>query len=350
MNVYRRFKQSASRFVKSALSEAAASSGIYRIAANKYGGVGVILTLHRVATPGAPILYPGYLIHADVLDWILGATRRMGWEIIDLDQMTRRLEQNDYPGRFACFTIDDGYLDNLQVALPVFRKHRAPFAVYLCTGLLDRSVFYWWGGLDQLVRTNVHVEYLPPGASTPRVLPARTWEEKRRTYDTLDRLCHEAGPGPAQELFTRYGIDARAVLDRDAMTIDQAKDLAADPLVTIGAHCITHERLSHMADADSSREIRDGKQTLERWLGVDVRHLAYPFGGPSACGQREATFAAEAGYRTAVTTRRGNIFPEHHCHLHLLPRRTVPTSRTAFRNTMSGVESFFRREPVFRTA
>lgn len=349
LSILRNVKRAAAPAVKGVMSDVASLSGLYRLASRKYGGAGVIFTLHRVAEDGYPILYPGYMVHAGVLDSALRATRRAGWEIIGLDEMAGRLERGDSGGRFACFTIDDGYLDNLRVALPVFRAHRAPFAVYVCTGLLDRSVFYWWGGLDELVRANERIEYTRPGESSTRVLPARTWEEKQRAYDTLDELCHTSGPDVARDLFGRYGIDDRAAIDRDALTVAQARELAADPLVTIGAHTMTHPRLSHLSDADARRELHEGKRLLEESLGVEVRHLAYPFGGPDACGLREVEFAREAGYRTAVTTRVGNIFPDHRHHLHCLPRRAAPTNRIALRNALSGAETRLRRQPAFQT-
>jgi peptidoglycan/xylan/chitin deacetylase (PgdA/CDA1 family) len=263
--------------------------------------------------------------------------------------MIARLDRGKTLRRFACFTIDDGYLDNLRIALPVFRAHQAPFAVYICTGLLDRSVFYWWGGLEELIRANEQIEFTHPSESSVQLLPARTWEEKRRAFDTLDAMCHKFGPEPAHELFTRYGIDARAALDRDALSVAQAKELAADPLVTIGAHSVTHPRLSHQSLDDARRELHEGKNSLESSLGIEIKHLAYPFGGPGACGQREVDLAAETGYRSAVTMRAGNIFPGHREHLYCLPRRSIPLNRVSLRNALSGVESAIRRQPLFRT-
>jgi peptidoglycan/xylan/chitin deacetylase (PgdA/CDA1 family) len=347
--IFRKLKRAASPVAKGVLSDVASLSGLYRLTARKYGGVGTIFTLHRVAKSGYPILYPGYMIHADALDAALRATRRAGWDIVGLDEMADRLERGDSVRRFACFTLDDGYLDNLRVALPVFRAHRAPFAVYICTGLLDRTVFYWWGGLEELVRANERIEFTPPGGSAARVLTARTWEEKLRAYDSLDELCHKTGPGVARDLFARYGIDEKAALDRDALTPAQARELAADPLVTIGAHTMTHPRLIQLSDDDAYRELHQGKRLLEETLGVEVRHLAYPFGGPDACGKREVEFARQAGYRTAVTTRWGNVFPAHRDYLHCLPRRGAPANRIELRNMLSGAETRLRRQPIFRT-
>jgi peptidoglycan/xylan/chitin deacetylase (PgdA/CDA1 family) len=51
-----------------------------------------------------------------------------------------------------------------------------------------------------------------------------------------------------------------------------------------------------------------------------VIHNAYPFGHAGACGTREAVISQSVGFRTAVTTRSGMIFPQHRDHLHALPR------------------------------
>jgi peptidoglycan/xylan/chitin deacetylase (PgdA/CDA1 family) len=346
----RRMRSKTAAVVRRGLSDSAFYSGLYRLAGRTYGGAGLIITLHRVAEPGQPNLYPGYRIDSNTLDSALQAVRRFGWEAVTLDEMARRLEQGEAKRRFVCFTFDDGYLDNLRVALPVFRKHQIPFSVNVTTGIIERSIFYWWGGLEDLVLRRESIEFQRPDASASETLVARTPAEKQRAYDILDGCCHRFGPGVARDLFARYGIDADGILERDAMTVPQLRELAADPLVTIGAHCITHERLARMEDGDSCFEIHESKRLLEQWLGREVRHLAYPFGKADACGPREFEFARRAGYRTAVTTRPGNIFPEHRDFLMCLPRRDVPQERISARNALFGVETYLRRQPRFQTA
>jgi peptidoglycan/xylan/chitin deacetylase (PgdA/CDA1 family) len=65
------------------------------------------------------------------------------------------------------------------------------------------------------------------------------------------------------------------------------------------------------------------RHALEDTIGRDVVHFAYPFGHANACGPREARIAHAAGFRTAVTTRRGTLFPAHLDHLHALPREPL---------------------------
>ena len=49
-------------------------------------------------------------------------------------------------------------------------------------------------------------------------------------------------------------------------------------------------------------------------------HLAYPYGDKPAAGPREFALAHASGYKTAVTTRPGMVFPESAGHMTALPR------------------------------
>lgn len=335
-------------------------SGLYRIVGSFYGGRGVIFSMHRVAEPGRPTLYPGHVIHADVLDDTLGTVRRLGWEIVSIDEVYRHLAADANPSRagnnglrrFACFTSDDGYADTLTLALPVFRKHGSPLCVYITTGQVDRSIFYWVGPNEELVFKSDQIDLPAIGDSGPRTLWARSFEEKLIAYHTLNGLCHRLGDTffpILREIYRRQGIDAQRNLDRDALTLAQARELASDRLVTIGSHCMTHERLSRMTEGEARREMEEGRRTLENWLSVDVRHLAYPFGRSDACGPREFALAKQAEFKTAVTTRQGNVFPGHRNHLECLPRRSIPLSRLKLRNILFGVETILHNDQKFQT-
>ena len=62
------------------------------------------------------------------------------------------------------------------------------------------------------------------------------------------------------------------------------------------------------------------RERIEGALQRPVIHLAYPYGDKIAAGAREFALAQAAGFKTAVTTRPGMIFPENAKHLTALPR------------------------------
>ena len=108
------------------------------------------------------------------------------------------------------------------------------------------------------------------------------------------------------------------------MDWQELAELAADPLVTIGAHTVNHVMLKKVPDDAAVRaEMEMSRAVLEAALGVRPEHLAYPVGDPTSAGPREFRIAPELGFKTAVTTRPGVLFKAHRDHLTALPRISV---------------------------
>jgi peptidoglycan/xylan/chitin deacetylase (PgdA/CDA1 family) len=71
---------------------------------------------------------------------------------------------------------------------------------------------------------------------------------------------------------------------------------------TCASHTMTHPHLAAINPAERSIELRESRALLEQQLGRPVYDLAYPFGSFDADVR---ALAAEAGYRTACTTKIG---------------------------------------------
>ena len=107
------------------------------------------------------------------------------------------------------------------------------------------------------------------------------------------------------------------------MSWEDLSRLAADPLVTIGAHTVNHVMLAKTPERQARAEMAMSRSVIEASLGVRPDHLSYPVGDPTSAGPREFRLAAELGFKTAVTTRPGVLFPEHGGHLMALPRLSL---------------------------
>ena len=121
-------------------------------------------------------------------------------------------------------------------------------------------------------------------------------------------------------LCVTHGIDENAICGDLCMSWEELKPFAEDPLVTIGAHTIGHCNLAKQAEAIASHEMAVGRARIEAELQRPVLHLAYPYGDRLAAGPREFVLARAAGFKSAVTTRPGMIFPASAGHLTALPR------------------------------
>lgn len=141
--------------------------------------------------------------------------------------------------------------------------------------------------------------------------------------------------------FHRYGITLGDLLDRDALTLAELQHFARHPLVSIGGHGHTHRPLGNLSEREAAEELRDNRHFLEDALQCDIGHFSYPHGDAAACGRREATLVRQLGYRSAVSTRKGNLFLDTASIL-LLPRSGVNARRERLANFQVQVSGLYR--------
>lgn len=305
--------------------EALYFSGAHRLMQPFCAGVGSILMLHHVRPAREDAFQPNRLLEVTpaFLEQTVAWLRRHEIDIVSLDEMVRRLAERDFRRRFVCITLDDGYRDNKVWAYPIFKRHAAPFCIYVPTSFPDRTGKLWWLALELVIAKSDAVAVRIDGKEHRFACP--TARQKDEAYQQIYwRLRARADESEilaiVDDLAARYGVDMRPVADELCMTWEEICAFAADPLVTIGAHTVNHVMLAKASDTAARAELATGRAALEARLGRPVRHLAYPYGGRDLAGSREFELAAELGYRTAVTTRPGVLHPEHAGQLTALPR------------------------------
>jgi peptidoglycan/xylan/chitin deacetylase (PgdA/CDA1 family) len=305
--------------------EALYFSGLHHVMRPLVGGVGVILTLHHVRPRRRAQFQPNRLLEITprYLDAVLTQLRRWKFDIISLDEMYERLTTKRFDRRFVCFTLDDAYADNLEFAYPIFKKHDAPFALFVPTSFPDRRGELWWVAIEAVIAKNDAIGLLMHGRE--QRLECHSVREKRELFDALygwlrDRDSDDEIRQIVRDLAARYHVDIAQICQQQCLTWDQIGELAKDPLVTIGAHTVNHPILSKIPTAKVTAELKMSRAVIEGAIGKAPAHFAYPFGQRYSAGVREFRIARDLGFKTALTTRPGVIFPEHINQLWSLPR------------------------------
>jgi peptidoglycan/xylan/chitin deacetylase (PgdA/CDA1 family) len=288
-------------------------------------GVGAILTLHHVRPPRPGRFQPNRLLEVTprFLARVVKSLRRSGLDLISLDEMHRRIVARDFSRRFVCLTFDDGYRDTLQWAYPILKNAAVPFAVYVPTSFPDRLGELWWLVLEAVIARNDRIGLVIDGRDCK--FDCGTVAEKRSLYDQLywwlrRRPTETEMRTVVRNLAAFYQVDIAAFCEELCMSWPELAQLASDPLVTIGAHTVNHPMLAKLSQQTVRSEMELSRSVIEAALAVRPEHLSYPIGDPTSAGPREFEIAAELGFKTAVTTRPGVIFPEHAGHLTALPR------------------------------
>jgi peptidoglycan/xylan/chitin deacetylase (PgdA/CDA1 family) len=290
-----------------------------------FGGLGAIFMLHHVRPRRDAAFQPNHHLEVtpEFLRAMLSHLCSTGIEIVTIDEVHRRLSERDISRRFACFTFDDGYRDNRDFALPVMREFEAPFTVYVASDFAEGIGRLWWVALEMVIAKarSIEVEIAEVATEIDTSNPSAKQAAFNRLHDWLRGLPGELDVRrEITALCARHGIDEAAICRELCMSWEELKPFAGDPLVTIGAHSITHCNLAGQTEEIARHEMTVGRARIEGVLQRKVAHLAFPYGDKAAAGAREFALAREAGFKTAVTTRPGMIFPENDERLTALPR------------------------------
>ena len=259
-----------------------------------------IMVFHRVR----PVPDPFLSGDPDVKQFaaIMGLVRDR-FSPLSLAEGLRGLEQGTLPQRAVCVTFDDGYADNLTVALPVLKQLGIPVTVFIASGYLDGRLM-WNDRLAEAIRRlpgdKVDLNEYRFGVHAlgePR-------ERAKLLRDLLGLLKYcppEFRDVIADDLAARYAPHLRSPM----LTRAQVRELRAQG-AEIGGHTVTHPILARTAERDAYREIAENKEDLEGLLGERLRFFAYPNGKPMLdFGPRHAQMAKEIGYQAAVSTGQG---------------------------------------------
>ena len=311
--------------VKTAMMKATMSglydTGAHRLLAPYTRGSGVIFTLHHVRPPQAKAFAPNRILEVapEFLDAVLDQVEEEGLDVVSLDEAARRLKEGR---RFVCFTFDDGYRDNLAYAYPLFKRRSLPLTVYVPTDYPSERGELWWLALEEVVARADEIELCRNGELWR--LPTATVQEKERSFDQIYWWLRSVDE-PTQRrvvrtLSDRYEIDTAALCRNLAMTWDDIRGLAADPLVTIGAHTKGHYAMAKLCAEKAVDEMKGSADVLVRELGARPAHFSFPYGDEESARARDFALAKELGFKTTVTTRKGVLFPAHKRYLTALPR------------------------------
>jgi len=334
-------------------------SGLATVCAPFTGGMGVIFTLHHVQ-PTRPRrgFQPNHHLSVtpEFLDDALTRVKQRGFDIVTLNEAVKRLKAGRAERPFCAFTFDDGYRDNIEYALPVFRKHSAPMTVFVCTGVIDGTAVLWWEILEAVLGKTDRVRFDAGGEilELDSAGPAAKCEAARVIEMHFRGLADEDEARAQIVRFAEaYDVDAAAICRSLGADWDMLRKAARDPLLHIGAHTINHPLLSRLSPDAARSEIVQSRERIEAELSVHVEHFAYPYGFSQACGAREFEMLSHLGFKSAVTTRPGVLVPAHGAAPWSLPRASLNghyQNRAMVDSLLSGVPFFlangFRRVPA----
>ncbi len=269
---------------------------------------------------------------------------------ISLQQAVRELKSGiaETEAPSVTITFDDGYLDNLQNALPILERHGIPATIFVTTGLVDRTASLWWEELEVLLQQFEPLRFSWGGRLW--YLPLHSNAAKKSAFAQLIEHFKLSSPEAQRELMETLRAASSSpsspgdTHQREILSWEQVRELDRHPLISISAHSVNHPQLSALDEALVVYEMKQSRLRLEQQLGHAVDCFAYPFGGAQEASTREFRLCEAEGFESALTTSGGQWHPRHRNQLFALPRIMIEYCDTLddFRFKLSGLASMLR--------
>ena len=166
------------------------------------------------------------------------------FEIVSLDDLLEKNSSSHLKNRVA-ITLDDGFKNWYEIALPIFIELNVPFTIFICSGILKLS------------------------------------ELNKKNY-VANRLLRKSN----LNLLDKYDL----------------LELNKSELVTIGSHTFNHTKLSSIEELEAIKMLKTEREFFKKLLGKTIKYFAYPFGTIDSLHPNSELICHESGFEAAFTT------------------------------------------------
>jgi peptidoglycan/xylan/chitin deacetylase (PgdA/CDA1 family) len=193
-----------------------------------------------------------------------------------------RTEREGFGRPKVLLTFDDGFRNNWNVAVPVLRRHGVPATFFISSRHSQPGEYLWFVYLRAL-RDHFKGHGFRFQGEYQRMSDGYRDKTVRRLLDILIALRpHPAAMydvikkdlPPLEEFVNPQDIASKYA----GMTAEQVRELASDPLFSIGVHTVDHPLLSRCAREEAIRQVSECRAWLENISGKQCRWIAYPGG------------------------------------------------------------------------
>jgi CelD/BcsL family acetyltransferase involved in cellulose biosynthesis/peptidoglycan/xylan/chitin deacetylase (PgdA/CDA1 family) len=259
-----------------------------------------VFIYHRVNDDADPFL-PA--LSTDVFRWQMEYLAK-NFPVVRLDDLvTGNLPKNS-GNHCVAITFDDGYRDNYTNAFPILRELGLPASIFLISGCMEGDVLPWYDQVSLAFKITTagemdfHAAGGPSGSMEGR---SQRLSAMRNTLNWLWAMQEPERLRWTQELFAALRLSAAPLLPNYFLDWNQVREMSRQN-IEFGAHTVTHPVLTRVTGERLREELAGSKKAIESRLQREVRHLAYPFGGPQDFSEETKAAARECGFASALTT------------------------------------------------
>jgi peptidoglycan/xylan/chitin deacetylase (PgdA/CDA1 family) len=268
-----------------------------------------IFMIHRASSKDGS--YQG--LSPELLEQCLIYAKNHHYEFASIDEIVSNANNGVTPKKpTLCFTLDDGFSDQVDELVPILLKHNAKPTIFVLADFLDNVDWPWDYKIAYMIN---HSSSLSTGfiyKGKPLALDLSSAQGKIASKRTLIKHAKYYVPGQELADFMAVIVQELAV-SPPAAAPENYKPTCWEKLrhyekqgLNVGSHARTHRVFSSLPIGDIRQELVHAKNRLNAELAAPSLTFCYPSGTEKDYFQAHAELVRELGYTAAVSANPGN--------------------------------------------
>jgi peptidoglycan/xylan/chitin deacetylase (PgdA/CDA1 family) len=221
---------------------------------------------------------------------------KLGFEFCDLSTKNLLKPKTIY------ITIDDGYVDFLDNALPIFEKYGIPFTIFVNKKFVKKEALAWWEAIELL--SNTQREKVRTFVS--KILTVRDLEISSLRENILE-LDHSDFVITLEFLMSLLNLNQKIKLQNLFMDVRQLTTLSKNPLCMLGCHSVSHFNLTKLSPPTLRKEIIDDYDFLKQITHNVSKFFCIPYGSPKEFNTEILLEIRACGFEYSLTSCHGAL-------------------------------------------
>jgi len=210
----------------------------------------------------------------------------------------------------ATISFDDGYKDNIEIALPILEKHNIKASFYVATDCIDKQIPTWTYYLEHLFKNtektdlDLRFDYLPEDM---RVKQLPDYNARIAYVRKLKPILKNLSLAQRWEIVMYVQSVYTDVQKPDVMMnwhdLKKLRDLGHP----IGSHTKSHVMLGHITDETRLiDELKGSRDRIFEMLGEHPKTISYPIG---SYNEKVIEMSKQCGYIAGLAVKQDVYVP-----------------------------------------
>lgn len=293
---------------------------------------GMIFTLHQVRPADLDQKFsPNAILSVtpEFLEATIKTVLKAGMIPVHVHDLPELLTRNSEQRRYICFTLDDGYRNNMIYAAPIFERYNIPYTIFITSGYAERKNILWWETVETLLRPVNELSF--DFGSGHEALALRSTPQKLAAFSKfaqyVDHIDEDFAVQQIADLARNSGLDPLDLTEKLIMDAADLRELAQgagkNGLVHFGAHSVSHINFNRAHPNRIDLEVKNSVAWVKNNLNQQPKSFAYPYGWKNAVSDYACQAVQQANLKIGVTTQAGMISPQCLVRKNAFPRTSL---------------------------